>query len=93
LRLISIKSWRKPAVLFCRKEGHSMSTAVPIGSRFKTGQTSPVKGQYQFDGYLDGTSSPAPTADEKNIPLDEGKTFPPIKSSGKACWWELIRKL
>lgn len=64
---------------------------VAIGTRFKTGETCQAKGDYEFDGYLDGTSTPKPTAEEMEIPLSVGETFPPIKSSEKACWWKLKR--
>lgn len=67
-----------------------MSTST--ATRYKTGQTCVTSGDYRFDGYTDGTSSPAPTADEREIPLSVGETFPPIKSSEKACWWVLARR-
>lgn len=59
-------------------------------TRFKTGETSPYKATFRFDGYTDGTSTPAPTAEEKEIPMDKGDTFPPIRSTRKACWWNRI---
>lgn len=65
-----------------------MSTSTSV--RKKTGQNCDVKGRYAFDGYVDGSTSPAPTADERVIPMDRGDTFPPIKSAQKACWWRLI---
>lgn len=61
-----------------------------IGQRFKTGQKCTAKGNYQFDGYTDGTSYPAPTANERVIPMDVGDTFPPINSSDKGAWWKFI---
>lgn len=70
-----------------------MSTTTSIGTRFKTGQQSPHHARYQFDGYLDGTSWPSPTAEERIIELDRGETFPPIRSAEKACWWKLIAYL
>jgi len=63
-----------------------------IGDRFKTGTTNPTSGNFVFDGYTDGTSTPAPTKEERTIPLDNGETFPPIKSCNKGCWWKLQRK-
>lgn len=60
--------------------------------RKKTGESCDIAGDYEFDGYTDGTSSPAPTADEKVIPMDKNDTFPPVKSSKKAAWWKLIRR-
>jgi len=69
-----------------------MSISTAIGSRHRTGETCPASGVYRFDGYLDGTSSPSPTADEREIALSKGETFPPIRSSSKACWWKLVRK-
>jgi len=60
--------------------------AVTVGTRFRTGQTCIESGEYGFDGYLDGTSFPTPTAEERRIPLSVGETFPPIRSTEKACW-------
>jgi hypothetical protein len=55
-----------------------MSTTVPIGTRYRTGQICQASGHYRFDGYLDGTSYPTPHAHERDIPLSERETFPPI---------------
>lgn len=66
---------------------------VMIGARFKTGHTCKESGRYIFDGYLDGTWTPSPTAKEKEIPLSRGETFPPIRSSGKSCWWKLANRI
>lgn len=60
-----------------------------IGDRFKTGQVCETSGNYDFDGYVDGTWTPAPTAEERRIPLSSGETFPPVRSSEKAAWWKL----
>ncbi len=64
---------------------------MAIGSRYKTGQKSPETGQFVFDGYLDGTNTPAPTQEERVIPIDAGDTFPPISSTDKGCWWKRMR--
>lgn len=56
--------------------------------RKKTGETSPVSGNFKFDGYVDGSSSPAPTAEEKIIPIEFNETLPPVRSSSKAAWWK-----
>lgn len=61
---------------------------MPIGSRYHTGQTNPETGTYSFDGYLDGTSTPAPTTNEKEINLSRGETFPPVRSSNKSAYWK-----
>lgn len=61
-----------------------------IGQRFKTGDTCSSPGRYQFDGYLDGSSSPQPTSNEKVIPLDRGDIFPPVKSARKGAWWKYL---
>lgn len=58
-------------------------------TRFKTGEKSPKSARYQFDGYTDGTSWPPPTAEEREIYLSQGETFPPIKSCNKGAWWKL----
>jgi len=62
-----------------------------IGDRFKTGTTNPVSGVFVFDGYTDGTSTPAPSNEERVIPPAKGETFPPVKSVGKGCFWKLSR--
>lgn len=62
-----------------------------VGDRFKTGDKCDTSGSYVFDGYTDGTSTPAPTNEERVIPLSKGETFPPVKSSKKACYWKLQR--
>jgi hypothetical protein len=59
-----------------------------MADRYSTGQECPKTGTYAFDGYLDGTWSPSPTANESSIPLSKGETFPPIRSANKACWWK-----
>ena len=60
--------------------------------RGKTGQQCHVSGVYTFDGYTDGTDYPPPTPEERRIPLSRLETFPPIRSSGKSCWWCLTER-
>ncbi|WP_224366242.1 YjzC family protein [Hyalangium versicolor] len=62
-----------------------------LGQEFKTGAKCETKGIYTFDRYVDDPQTPLPTDNERNIPLDEGDTFPPIKSQGRAAWWRLTR--
>ena len=61
---------------------------MAIGDRYKTGENNPEKGKFAFDGYTDDTSSPSPTPEETEISLDKDETFPPIRSSNKACYWK-----
>lgn len=63
------------------------TTATYVG---KTGDTALYTGRYQFERYTDGTTTPAPTADERIIPLSRGETFPPVKSSKKGAYWRYI---
>ena len=67
-----------------------MSFGTATKTRYRTGETCPATGRYRFDGYLDGTFSPAPTQEEREIPLTRGETFPPIRSTAKACYWVII---
>jgi len=60
-----------------------------VGQEFKTGEKCVTKGNYAFVRYVDNAQVPAPTIDERIIPLDKGDTFPPIKSQNKAAWWRL----
>jgi len=62
-----------------------------IGDRYKTGNVCDTTGSYVFDGYIDGTTQPPPTTEERVIPLRSGETFPPIRSASKACYWKLQR--
>lgn len=55
-------------------------------TRYKTGEECPAKGNYRFDGYTDGTSTPSPTWDENEIPLEKDEIFPPVRSSNKGCY-------
>lgn len=68
-----------------------MSTATQ--TRHRTGERCEVSGRYTFDGYVDGTSYPAPHPQEREIPLSRGEVFPPIRSSGKACYWKLTLRI
>ena len=60
---------------------------IRIGHRFMTGQVCGTTGDYDFDGYTDGSMSPTPTSEEKRIPLNAGKPFPPVASSNKTAFW------
>lgn len=71
----------------------AMATATQIGTRFRTGETCPESGRYQFDGYTDGSWQPPPHAAEKEIPISRGERFPPIRSSGKACCWKFMQRI
>jgi hypothetical protein len=68
-----------------------MSTgSVALTNRFKTGEKNLVRGDFIFDGYLDGSFTPSPTSEEMVIPLEFLETFPPIRSAQKACYWRLL---
>ena len=60
--------------------------------RHKTGERCPIAGNYRFDGYTDGTHEPAPTENESQDYIEEGHTFPPIRSAKKGCYWKLVGK-
>lgn len=62
-----------------------------VGDRFKTSEVCPVSGSYVFDGYTDGTNTPAPTQEERVIPMRAGGTFPPVRSTNKSAYWKLQR--
>lgn len=57
---------------------------------YKTGDTAPQTGRYQFVRYTDGSTYPAPTSEERVIPLSRGETFPPIRSCNKGAWWQAV---
>lgn len=68
-----------------------MSYGSTTKTRYRTGETCPRSAVYRFDGYTDGSATPAPSPEEREIPLSSGETFPPIRSSGKACYWVFAR--
>jgi len=70
-----------------------MTTTTPVGARPRKGESCPESGRWRFDWYLDGSTSPPPRAEETEIPLRSGETFPPIRSTGKACRWKLILRI
>jgi len=61
---------------------------IHIGHRFMTAQTCNTTGEYDFDGYTDGSMLPAPTTEEKRIPVNAGKVFPTVPSCNKAAFWK-----
>lgn len=61
-------------------------------TRYRTGERCEVSGRYDFDGYTDGTRTPEPRPEEKRIPLSKTEVFPPIRSSGKGCYWKLAER-
>lgn len=58
----------------------------------KTGEKCTIGGNYRFVVYVDGTRDPAPTTEERVIPLDLGDIAPPVRSSGKSAFWQLIQR-
>ena len=59
----------------------------------KTGEICTKSGHYRFSGHTDGSVGCHPTSDEQDIPMVEGRTFPPIKSCGKGAYWTYVRPL
>lgn len=57
---------------------------------YKTGNVVTITSRYEFVRYTDGITTPAPTAEERVVPLDRGNTFPPVRSANKGAWWRLI---
>ncbi|HEY3966571.1 MAG TPA: hypothetical protein VGM05_18560 [Planctomycetaceae bacterium] len=68
-----------------------MSTNVAV--RGKTGERCSISGDYKWDGYTDGSVHPAPTPAEMHEPIAQHNVFPPIRSTRKACYWLLVRRL
>ena len=67
-----------------------MFTNVSVGQVFRTGQTAPVSGVYEFAGHIDGSYC-SPTQQERFIPLTQGETFPPHRRCNKGVLWRLSR--
>lgn len=64
--------------------------SVQLGQVYRTGQTAPVSGVYEFAGHVDGSYC-SPTSGERYIPLAKGETFPPHRRCNKSVLWRLSR--
>ncbi|HEV2295266.1 MAG TPA: hypothetical protein VGR35_15545 [Tepidisphaeraceae bacterium] len=62
-------------------------------TRRRTGEKCDISGRYDFDGYLNGTRYPEPRPEEKRIPAAKNNVFPPIRSTGKGCYWRLVERI
>ncbi|MDC0721987.1 YjzC family protein [Nannocystis bainbridge] len=62
-----------------------------VGDRFKTSDKCKASGEYVFDGYTDGPTGKQPTQEEREISLETGEEFPPIRSTGRGAYWKLLR--
>ena len=58
-----------------------------------TGEICEKPGYYEFVSYVGTTPQPAPTADEREIPMHKGDPFPPVKSTEASACWEWARPL
>ena len=54
---------------------------------FHTGQTAPATGTYRFVSHMENSTC-QPTAEERNIPLTAGETFPPCRHCETGAYWE-----
>jgi hypothetical protein len=54
---------------------------------YKTGDKAPEKANYVFVRFVNTNVNCTPTNNERNIPLDKGDTFPPIRSCNAAAWY------
>lgn len=55
---------------------------------YKTGEVVPSTGNYEFVRYVNAKpGTPSPTANERNVPLNQGGRFPPINSTNQAAYW------
>ena len=60
-------------------------------TEWKTGELAPRTGRYAFVRYTTGHAlKPAPTREEREIPMQEGNPFPTIKSTKTAAYWRWI---
>ncbi|RBW68836.1 YjzC family protein [Bacillus taeanensis] len=59
-----------------------------MANRFKTGEQAPETGTYEFVGLAESHSNANPTSDEKEIRLESGDTFPPLRSSKESAYWQ-----
>ena len=61
-----------------------MATTAQAGL-YQTGDKAPYTGRYEFVRYTDGSTTPAPTIEEKIIPLSRDEVFPPVRSCNKGA--------
>jgi hypothetical protein len=58
----------------------------------RTGKWCVISGVYEFDDYLDGTSYPAHTPQERRESIAQHNVFPPIRSASKGCYRRLLER-
>ena len=63
-------------------------TLIRIGHRFMTGQVCSTTGEYEFDGYADGSAGPFLSDEDKHIAMSAGKPFP--TASTKTAYWKFL---
>lgn len=63
-----------------------------VENYFKTGEKVPTSGIYSYQGPVEGQTSCIPTREEREIPLSQGETFPPVKSCRTGAKWRLERR-
>ena len=52
-----------------------------------TGEICQQTGYYRFVRYQYKTTKSLPTNEEREIPLEKGEKFPPIRSTSEAAYW------
>ncbi len=60
---------------------------------YKTGEKCLLSGHYKFMGHTDGSIGCHETSDERDIPMHQGDTFPPVKHCRKGAYWDYSRPL
>lgn len=63
-----------------------------VGDTFRTGETAPDTGRYDFLRHIDSNPNCTPTPEERSIRLSRGETFPPHRSCNKGVVWRLASK-
>jgi hypothetical protein len=66
--------------------------AATLNQRFQTGDRCQNSGSFEFDGYMDGSTSPLPKPDEMQIAVKAGDEFPAVCETHKACYWRPVER-
>ncbi len=56
--------------------------------RCQSGETCRETGSYEFDGFVDGSTNPIPSPEEREVMVASGAPFPTPRGSTKACFWK-----
>ncbi|MDF3068480.1 MAG: hypothetical protein K0R38_4081 [Polyangiaceae bacterium] len=63
---------------------------IRVGHRFMTGQICGTTGDYEFDGYVDMSSTPLLTEEQRRLTFQAGSPFPTASDLNKRAYFKFV---